>query len=116
MFRAGNRCSLTMLLAIVFSFPASRLLAQNPTPVLTIRYAPGHPANQFIPANSLGVGFDGHEIGGNDLILQPQNIRQMLSVGMKPVSYRLRTELGIEAWHWNPKGSWSDVSKKQGYW
>jgi hypothetical protein len=116
MFGAARGCSLTIILSIAFSFPASRLLAQSPAPVLTIKYTPGHPVNRFIPINALGVGFDGHEKGGNDLILTPQNISQMLSVGMKPVSYRLRTELGIEAWHWNPKGSWSEPSRKQGYW
>ncbi len=85
-------------------------------PVVTIHYSPGHPANRFVPEDALGVAFDGHEKGDNDNILQPQNVKEMLGVGMKPLTYRLRTELGIETWHWNPKGAWSEPLKKQGYW
>jgi hypothetical protein len=97
-------------------FCALLLSAQQKTAIITIHYRPGQTAFTLLPLTSLGVAYDGHEQGENELILQPKNIKAMLSVGMKPLSYRLRTELANEAWHWNPKGYWSDAAKSQGYW
>lgn len=81
-----------------------------------ILYSPGHPANTFIPSLTLGAAFDGHEKGETNLILKPENIKAMRSSGYGPLTYRLRTELANEVWHWNPHGTWSDPENKQGYW
>ena len=75
-----------------------------------------HPLNVIDPAKSLGAGVDGHEKGECAIMLSPSNIDRMLSAGLRPLTYRLRTELGIETWHWNPKGNWSDSSNQCGYW
>lgn len=83
---------------------------------LQIQYNPSHPSNTFIPSKNIGGALDGHEKGEINLMLSPQNIQAMQSVGLKPVSYRLRTELAGEVWHWNPKGTWSEANKQQGYW
>lgn len=72
--------------------------------------------NTFDPLQAIGAGIDGHERGEIARMLSQANVRAMLSAGLKPLSYRLRTELAGEAWHWNPEGDWSDPQKKQGYW
>jgi hypothetical protein len=81
-----------------------------------ILYSPGHPANTFIPSKNIGGDLDGHLKGDINRMISPENIEAMQTVGLKPMSYRLRTELAGEVWHWNPKGTWSEKNKRQGYW
>ena len=64
----------------------------------------------------MGGGIDGHWQGETLGMLSMENVRTMLGAGLGPVSIRLRTELAVEAWHWNPNGRWSDPAHRQGYW
>ena len=75
-----------------------------------------HPINRFAPRQTFGGGVDGHEKGDCARMLSNANISEMLSSGLGPLTYRLRTELGGEVWHWNPRGKWSDEAHQSGYW
>jgi hypothetical protein len=76
----------------------------------------GAPIAEFRPDATFGAALDGHEKGTLDRIYTPDNIAKMRGAGLRRITYRLRTELGIEAWHWSEQGSWSDAAHQQGYW
>jgi hypothetical protein len=75
-----------------------------------------HPLATFSPSQALGAGVDGHGRGTLRDIYTAPNVAAMRSAGLDRLTYRLRTELGIEAWHWNPAGRWSDSAHARGYW
>jgi len=74
------------------------------------------PVNKCVPTQALGAGVDGHEQGECARMFTDKNIAEMRSAGLGPLTYRLRTELAGEVWHWNPRGTWSDASHQCGYW
>src|SRR6267142_733927 len=74
------------------------------------------PVNQCVPTQALGAGVDGHEQGECARMFTDKNIAEMRSAGFGPLTYRLRTELAGEVWHWNPHGTWSDPIHQCGYW
>jgi len=78
--------------------------------------AADHPVNKCVPTQALGGGVDGHEKGECARMFTDKNIAEMLSAGLGPLTYRLRTELAGEVWHWNPRGTWSDGVHQCGYW
>jgi len=90
---------------------ASTLLAQQ----VTVDITPAHAVNLISPVRALGAGVDRDPLNSVQKLFGPASVPQMLSAGWGGVSYRLNTELSIQAWHWNPAGAWSDVSNQQGY-
>jgi hypothetical protein len=74
---------------------------------VTVDVTPGHRLATVVPLRALGAAVDAVPGGATDQIYTPANIAQMLAAGFGPVSYRLFTELGVQAWHWNPSGTWS---------
>src|ERR1043166_6846734 len=107
--------ALAILIGILLlSQPITTLAQRRATAAITIDTS--HPTNRFVPSHAIGAAIDGHEKGVNDLQLAPPNIQAMLSAGFRSLTYRLRTELAGDVWHWNPAGSWSNAQSKRGYW
>ncbi len=95
---------------------ALKIVLKHRPAAVTVTVHAGKPRHFFIPDEALGAGVDGYEKGDIAKIYTHANISAMKSAGLRPLTYRLRTELGVEAWHWNPEGSWSDEANKKGYW
>ena len=87
-----------------------------PVGTVTVSVAPGPAAHAFTAPQALGAGVDGLERGDVAEVYTPANVKAMRGVGFGALTYRLRTELGVEAWHWNPRGRWSVPAHRQGYW
>ena len=69
----------------------------------------------FDPDKALGTSLDILPAKEFQKIFASETIKQSLSAGWGPITYRQNTELTIAAWHWNPAGSWSDATHKSGY-
>lgn len=95
---------------------AALLLALVPVPsraqTIQVDITPDHSTNKFIPNQALGAGIDRMPAQAIDKLFTEPALNRVLSSGWQPVTYRQNTELHIEAWHWNPKGAWSDPSGK----
>ena len=73
---------------------------------------PEHVVNSFSPLYALGSTVDRVPSNATDEFFKPETIQQILSAGWGAISYRQNTELFVQAWHWNPKGTWSDPAGK----
>ncbi|MGC2815171.1 MAG: discoidin domain-containing protein [Candidatus Acidiferrum sp.] len=93
------------------------VIAATPNTVAqTIRIdaTPSH-AIPFDPDKALGTSVDILPSRLMDTIYGPQVLKESLSAGWGPITYRQNTELTIQAWHWNPTGAWSDSAHQSGY-
>jgi hypothetical protein len=79
---------------------------------IRVDVTPSHATNTIVPTKALGAGIDRLPYGAADKLFNEATIRQVLSAGWQTVTYRQNTELHIEAWHWNPQGTWSDPAGK----
>lgn len=100
-----------LLLLFCFFLPAIPLIAQ----VVNVDITPTHATNKFVPKKTLGAGVDRIQTAAIDKLMNKPTLDQVFSAGWQPVTYRQNTELAIEAWHWNPQGTWSDAKNNQGY-
>jgi hypothetical protein len=68
--------------------------------------------NTFRPLYALGSTVDRIPSNATDIFFRPDQIAQVQRAGWGVISYRQNTDLFVQAWHWNPKGKWSDPSGK----
>jgi len=108
---------------------ASAAIAQT----VVVDASPSHVANSFSPLRALGGAIDRLRAGtgapsadsrrptreeiekNTDRLLSDPALAEILGAGWQTVSYRQNTELMVEAWHWNARGTWSNPGDKEGY-
>jgi hypothetical protein len=89
---------------LLSAFAAFALRAQT----VEVDMAPSDATNHFIPQQTLGAGLDRISVEAIDKALTPKVLATVAPSGWGPITYRQNTELAVEAWHWNPDGTWSD--------
>lgn len=95
--------SIILLLAFVGAMAAQ---------TVTVDASPNHVVNRFRPLHALGSTVDRVPSNATDVFFRPDQIKKVLDAGWGTISYRQNTDLFVQAWHWNPKGSWSDPAGK----
>jgi hypothetical protein len=101
-------CRLTVLVCV--------LCAGRTAPAQTARVdtTPAH-ALKFDPDQALGSSMDILQTSQVDKVYSEPILKESLSAGWGPITYRQNTELTIAAWHWNASGTWSDAAHQSGY-
>jgi hypothetical protein len=114
----AQRVTIILALALFYIRPCTAP-AQN----IVVDAAPSNAVNSFSPFRALGGAIDRLR-GGNtreenekhtERLLTGPVLHELLGAGWQTVTYRQNTELMIEAWHWNPRGAWSNPAKQEGY-
>jgi len=108
--------SLGVVFFVVIAHQAS---AQN----IVVDRTPSHVINTFSPFRALGGAIDRLRGGATqednekhtERLLTDPVLKELLGAGWQTVTYRQNTELMIEAWHWNPRGVWSNAARQEGY-
>ena len=92
--------SLCMLLSVPYSGAQTIIVDTNSRSA----------TNHFSPNATLGAGIDRLSTQAIDKAFTKQNLDRIAPSGWQSITYRQNTDLAVEAWHWNPEGSWSDPS------
>jgi hypothetical protein len=79
---------------------------------VNVDISPEHALNHIVPREALGAGVDRLSVEAIDKTFTKEILDQTAPSGWGPITYRQNTELSVEAWHWNPNGSWSDPRGK----
>src|ERR1700678_2896621 len=95
-----------------FVFACVVLVTLSSAQTIQVDITPAHATNHFRPNETLGAGIDRIPSEAIDSGLTQPNLGRAMASGWGPISYRNNTELSIEAWHWNPQGSWSEPGEK----
>jgi hypothetical protein len=104
----SGEVTIPALLLVLFCALSSRGAAQT----VQVDATPSHVVNRFSPLYALGSTVDRVPSNATDVFFRPDQIQQIQSAGWGVISYRQNTDLFVQAWHWNPKGTWSDPSGK----
>jgi hypothetical protein len=105
--RISERALATFILS-GFVLGGLRAAAQT----VTVDATPSHVVNRFSPVRALGSTVDRVPSNATDVFFRPDQIQKVLSAGWGVITYRQNTDLFVQAWHWNPKGAWSDPAGK----
>jgi hypothetical protein len=89
-------------------------LARVEAQAIHVDMTEGH-AVAFDPDKAMGTSLDILPAKEFETVFSEPIIKAGLSAGWGPMTYRQNTELTYSAWHWNPKGTWSDEKNKSGY-
>jgi hypothetical protein len=99
----------TPLLSLALIFAG---ISYSAAQTIDVDITPAHETNRFVPNQTLGAGIDRIPVEAIDKDLVPAALDKIFPAGWQPVTFRQNTELFAQAWHWNPKGTWSDPSGK----
>ena len=105
-----NRTRIVFLIALAAAFCSGSVNAV--AQMVTVDATPSHVVNKFSPLYALGSTVDRVPSNATDVFFRPDQVQKVLSAGWGMVSYRQNTDLFVQAWHWNPKGKWSDPGGK----
>src|SRR5256885_3382566 len=98
-------CALLVLSGASYS-AAAQTVRVDTTPARVLK---------FDPDLALGSSMDILPADLTDVVYSEPLVKEALSAGWGPITYRQNTELTVAAWHWNSNGTWSDVAHQSGY-